>query len=119
MRSIFALAASAVLALSALPAAAEYARIQSKSDFVAAVNGKRLTRPLVDLRVTSGGAISGKGAVWEVTGTWTWKDGFFCRTLVWGGKDLGYNCQVVMRDGAKIRFTSDKGTGESAVLTLR
>ena len=119
MRFIFALAASAVLALSALPAAAEYARIQSKSDFVAAVNGKKLTRPLVNLQVTSGGVISGKGAVWEVTGTWTWKDGFFCRTLVWGGKDLGYNCQVVMRDGAKIRFTSDKGTGESAVLTLR
>ena len=33
MRFIFALAATAVLALSALPAAAEYARIQSKSDF--------------------------------------------------------------------------------------
>ncbi|EDQ06693.1 hypothetical protein DSM14862_00432 [Sulfitobacter indolifex] len=119
MRSIFALAATAVLALSAMPAAAEYARIQSKSDFVEAVNGKRLTRPLVDLRVTSGGAISGKGAVWEVVGTWTWENGYFCRTLVWGGKDMGYNCQVVTRDGAKIRFTSDKGTGESAVLNLR
>lgn len=119
MRITFALAASAVLALNALPAAAEYARIQNKSDFVAAVNGKRLTRPLVNLQVTPGGAIAGKGAAWQITGSWSWKGGYFCRTLVWGGKDFGYNCQVVMRDGAKIRFTSDKGAGESAVLTLR
>ena len=119
MRFTFALAATTVLTLSGLPAVAEYARIQSKSDFVAAVNGKRLTRRLVELRVTSGGVISGKGAVWEVSGNWSWKDSYFCRTLIWGGKDLGYNCQVVMRDGAKIRFTSDKGAGESAVLTLR
>ena len=119
MRIIFALAATAVLSLSGLPAAAEYARIQDKSDFVAAVKGKRLTRLLVNLQVTPGGAIAGKGAAWQITGSWSWKDGYFCRTLVWGGKDLGYNCQVVMRDGAKIRFTSDKGTGESAVLTLR
>ena len=119
MKITFALAVTAMLAAVGLPAAAEYARIQNKSDFVAAVNGNRLTRPLVDLRVTSGGAISGKGAVWEVTGKWSWKDGYFCRTLVWGGKDLGYNCQLVARDGAKLRFTSDRGAGESAVLTLR
>ena len=86
-----------------LPAAAEYARIQNKSDFVAAVNGKRLTRPLVNLQVTPGGAIAGKGAAWQITGSWSWKDGYFCRTMFWGRKELAYNCQLVEK-GAGWRF---------------
>ncbi|MEX3313820.1 dihydrodipicolinate reductase [Sulfitobacter sp. PS-8MA] len=119
MKPRLALVALTLSALCAAPAAADFARIQTKSDFLDAVTGKRLTRALVDLRVSPGGAISGTGAVWEVTGVWSWEGGYFCRTLVWGGKDLGYNCQTVSRDGAKIRFTSDKGAGESADFNLR
>jgi len=119
MKSNFALVAVAVLAVSAAPAVADYASIQTKSDFVSAVNGKQLTRSLVKLSVSPSGTISGTGAVWDVTGTWKWEGGYFCRTLVWGGKDLGYNCQTVARDGAKIRFIADKGAGEAAVFSLR
>lgn len=98
---------------------ADFQPVKSQADFVSVVTGKKLTRPLVELRVSANGAISGTGAVWDVSGSWTWKDGFFCRTLEWGGDDLGYNCQEVEINGGKIRFTSDKGTGDFADFTLR
>jgi hypothetical protein len=103
----------------ATPVFADLQKVQSQSDFIALVNGKTLTRPLVKLQVSPAGAISGMGAVWEVSGQWTWKDGYFCRSLEWGGDDLGYNCQEVASDGGRIRFTSDQGAGQSADFTLR
>ena len=82
------------------------------------VTGKVLTRPLVNLTVTPDGRIEGMGLRWEVTGEWTWRDGFFCRSLFWGGDDLGYNCQEVRAYGGRLRFTSDQGAGRSAVFRL-
>lgn len=103
----------------ALPAQADYARVQSEADFVNLINGKTLTRPFVRLRVSPSGEISGKGATWPVNGKWQWKQGYFCRSLEWGGDDLGYNCQEVKASGSKIRFTSDQGTGDIAEFSLR
>lgn len=118
MKSILSLVAALSLG-TALPAAAEYSMVQDKASFVKLVGGKTLTRPLVKLRVASNGRISGKGATWDVSGSWKWKNGYFCRTLAWGGDDLGYNCQQVKASGNKIRFTSDRGAGDSAEFRLR
>jgi hypothetical protein len=54
-----------------------------------------------------------------VRGEWTWRDGFFCRTLVWGERDLGPNCQVVERRGERLRFIADQGGGPYADFRLR
>ena len=110
---------AAAIALIAAPAAAEYAKIRDADEFRAIVAGKTLTRPLIRLEVTPGGAIRGVGARWEVTGKWSWRDGYFCRSLYWGGDDLGYNCQEVRVKGERIRFTSDKGRGQSAEFRLK
>lgn len=109
---------AAILGL-ASPAMADFAKVQSASEFENLVAGKTLTRPFVQLQVGTNGAISGKGAAWPVTGEWTWKDGYFCRSLEWGGDDLGYNCQEVKASSTKIRFTSDQGKGDSAEFSLR
>lgn len=101
------------------PALAEYQPITTKADFVALMSGKSLTRPLVKLQVLPNGNISGRGAAWEISGNWQWKGGYLCRSLQWGGDDLGYNCQSVEADGAKVRITSDKGAGDSAEFRLR
>ena len=103
----------------ATPAFADYQKVESRADFIALVSGKTLTRPLVRLQVSPDGQISGKGAAWPVTGRWQWKDGYLCRSLEWGGDDLGYNCQEVKANGAKVRITSDRGTGQSAEFRLR
>lgn len=110
---------SVAFSLVALPAAADFAKIANETQFVQAVNGKTLTRPLVKLEVSPEGQISGKGLQWAVTGNWSWQNGYFCRDLDWGGTDLGYNCQEVRINNDRIRFTSDRGEGQSAVFRLR
>jgi len=108
------------IALVATPAfAANYTKINDKAEFVKLVNGKTLTRPLVKLQVSSAGSIKGRGATWDVEGKWTWKNGYFCRNLNWGGTELGYNCQEVGLSNGKVRFTSDQGKGDSAEFKLR
>jgi hypothetical protein len=118
MKKVIIIACASVLAMSQA-AFAEFQKVESQAAFVSAIEGKKLKRPLVELSVTPAGGISGTGAVWEISGSWSWKDGYFCRSLEWGGDDLGYNCQEVTLNGGKIRFTSDKGAGQSADFTLR
>ena len=110
---------SALTFAAATPAAAEFSKVNSAAEFKTIVAGKTLTRPLVRIKVNPNGSISGRGATWDVTGNWSWKNGFFCRKLEWGGDDLGYNCKEVKASGKKIRFTSDQGSGDSADFSLR
>ena len=105
-------------ALIAGSASAELAVINSETDFVRLIVGKTLSRPLVKIEVSGDGNISGRGALWEVTGGWMWQDGFFCRSLYWGGSELGYNCQEVRANEGRARFTSDRGVGASADFKL-
>lgn len=114
------LASAVSLALIVAPASAEaFQKISDKTRFVQAVEDKELTRMGIGLDVTADGKIIGRAFGRDVTGNWTWQDGYFCRDLFWGKRDLGYNCQEVKLHGATIRFTSDRGTGQFADLTLR
>jgi hypothetical protein len=106
------------LILAGTAATAEFAKITDEEKFRTLVAGKTLTRPLVRLQVTPEGGISGTGVTWEVTGSWDWRDGFFCRDLYWGGSDLGYNCQEVAIGDGRVRFTSDRGAGDFADFRL-
>lgn len=111
-----------VLTASLLPlsvSASGERKVTNKSEFMGIVQGKTISRPLVKLSVKPDGTISGKGAKWDVSGSWSWQNGYFCRSLEWGGKDLGYNCQQVFVSGGSIRFTSDQGKGRSAEFSLR
>lgn len=103
----------------AMPVHADFARVDNGDDFRSIITGKVLTRPLIRLKVSPSGTIRGTGARWAITGSWSWQDGFFCRDLFWGGDPLGYNCQEVRVKGERIRFTADRGRGESAVFRLR
>lgn len=110
---------SGALMVAATVAQADFAKVHNLDEFTSIVSGKTLTRPLVRLEVTPTGDIRGIGVRWEVTGNWSWQDGYFCRDLFWGGDALGYNCQEVQVKENRIRFTSDKGRGDSAIFRLR
>ena len=117
MRMIF---AAAVALAFASPALAELVKVNDQRQFVQLINGKTLTRPLVKIKVSPDGQIEGRGSVWDIEGTWSWQDGFFCRDLFWGGDALGYNCQEVQASAdGRIKFTSDRGAGDSAMFSLR
>lgn len=100
-------------------AMAELVKVEDQSDFVELITGKTLTRPLIKLTVSPDGRIEGIGLRWDVEGTWSWQNGYFCRDLFWGGDALGYNCQEVHANDESIQFTSDRGTGDSATFRLR
>ncbi|OYU20076.1 MAG: dihydrodipicolinate reductase [Rhodobacteraceae bacterium PARR1] len=111
-----------ILSLIALPARAEgYERIATREDFVAAVEGRDMRIGLlgITLNVRADGTITGDAMGWPVTGKWDWQDGFFCREMDWSGTPIPYNCQLVERRGDDIRFTVDKGKGDSARFALR
>ena len=110
---------AAVATVAAGPALADLVKVDDQQEFVQLVAGKTLTRPFVKLNVTPDGQIAGRGARWDVEGTWSWQNGYFCRDLFWGGDEIGYNCQEVGMSNGRIRFTSDKGTGQSADFRIR
>jgi len=72
------------------------------------------------LSVTADGAIQGRAAGRDVTGDWSWQEGYFCRKMMWGEREIPYNCQLVeIRNGDEMRFTVDRGAGDSATFKLR
>jgi hypothetical protein len=110
------------LSVVALPATAQnYTPVTDKAAFLAALGGKNLSNRLygVNLTVSPNGTISGTGAGWDITGTWSWQNGYFCREMDWGGDPIPYNCQLVEIAGGDMRFTTDQGAGDSAAFTLR
>lgn len=114
----------ATIALSMTTGAASaqsYQTVKDRQSFLQIMGDKRLSNRLygVNLRVTSDGAINGTGAGWDVTGTWSWQGGYFCREMSWGGDPIPYNCQLVETNGRDLRFTTDQGAGDSASFRLR
>ncbi|MEM9795998.1 MAG: dihydrodipicolinate reductase [Pseudomonadota bacterium] len=91
----------------------------TRDAFVTLVQDRALTRMGIALDVSGGGVIEGRAFGRPVTGDWEWRDRYFCRTLYFGQRDLGANCQTVEVRGDTLRFTLDQGRGDFADLTLR
>lgn len=108
------------LIFTAVPAAA-MTKVDGKSEFLQKIMGKTLRLPLygITLNVFQNGSISGRAWGRDVSGNWEWDNGYFCRTMYWGQREIPFNCQEVKSEGSKMRFTSDKGKGQTAVFTLR
>lgn len=102
-------------------AAVAFERISNRDAFVAAVGGKDLKISLygLTLNVNPNGTIDGAAMGWEISGSWSWEDGYFCRDMDWSGRAIAYNCQLVELDGDRIKFTVDQGAGDDAVLRIR
>ena len=97
----------------------DFRRVDDRATFVNIVQQGTLNRFGITLEVTPDGRILGRAFGRKVTGAWAWRDGFFCRDLSWGARDLGPNCQEVKVSGRMVRFTSDEGRGQFADLRLR
>ena len=112
-----------VLMLLTLPATAEVnVPIKDETEFRSVVGGRELRLGMFGVALVIGedGTISGGAMGSPVTGTWVWRDGYFCRDMHWSGTDLAYNCQLVeVIDGPSLRFTADKGAGRAASFDLR
>lgn len=116
------LSALSVFVLPALAMANPAGPVRDKAAFLSLVKDRELRIGLYNLtlRVTPDGKITGSALGWGITGNWTWQDGYFCRDIDWSGYAVPYNCQLVeVVDASRLRFTSDKGAGQSASFRLR
>jgi hypothetical protein len=109
--------------LSSGPASAEtFAPIKDLPTFLQLVEGRDLRIGLYNLtlQLSPDGQITGSALGWDITGSWRWEDGYFCRQMDWSGYAIKDNCQLVEAEGtAKMRFTVDQGAGDSATFKLR
>ncbi len=111
------------LMLGAAPALADsYVPVKDQATFLSLVEDRELRNFFygVRLNVLENGSIQGSAIGWDIVGTWSWQDGYFCRELSWGGDPIPYNCQLVEARGDKnLRFTVDRGAGQSASFRLQ
>lgn len=63
----------------------------------------------------SDGTIEGNFGGQVLSGTWTWKDGMFCRTSTLGDLDIGSDCLVIEVTDLQMRLTLDQGNGPSII----
>ena len=98
---------------------AEFERVEDRDRFVQIISQGSLNRFGMTLVVQPDGRIDGRAFGRDVSGKWQWRDGYFCRDLSWGSRDLGPNCQEVKVSGEMVRFTSDQGSGDFADLRLK
>ena len=97
-----------------------FRRVEQRQSFISVIKDNDLTQFGIRLKVTGDGEILGRAFGRNVSGVWSWQNGYFCRNLFVGGSQLdSNNCQLVEVKGDTVRFTSDKGAGDSADLRLR
>jgi len=112
-----------VMIVCAGPALAEvYAPVKDESAFRSVVDGRELRYGMfgIWLEISLDGRINGEALGSQVTGTWAWREGYFCREMDWSGMAIPYNCQLVeVQDGQLLRFTTDRGAGQSAAFALK
>jgi hypothetical protein len=119
MRAALAAAIAATFAAIAVPSGAQaFEQVREQSRFVDLITSKKLKRFGIELTVTPQGRIEGRAFGRPVSGDWAWNGGYFCRSLFWGERNLGDNCQAVLVSGDTLRFISDQGAGDYADLRL-
>ena len=119
MVKTFSLALGASVLLATTVNADGFQRIEDEVKFLNAIEDRSLKRFGIRLQVSGDGQILGRAFGQKVSGDWDWKDGFFCRDLYLGGRELDAdNCQMVEIRGNTVRFTSDMGQGDYADLRI-
>ena len=84
-------------------------RITSEKEFRDQVIGKKLVSKRGHVSVHEDGTLSGESKKKKITGTWSWEDQYYCRTVKLGGKDFGHDSQVVEVSGDTMTFKGKKG----------
>lgn len=114
------LCAALCIALVGSPLRAEHFHpVTSRSDFLAIVQGAQLTALGVAFEVRPDGRLTGTAVSGRIRGTWTWTDGFFCRSGQLGERQMTPDCTTVEVLSQTLRLTARKGEGKSRDYWIR
>ncbi len=114
------LLAACVAALGASPAFADFKRIKTESQLQPLIGKKFHDEHGNWFRWNANGSMSGhleNGKTFA--GAWKWHKGFVCRNARIGGSELGTDCQKIEFDGKRMRYTRNRGRGESSIMILK
>ena len=89
-----------------------YGRITTEAEFVATAVGRTVSNANTSIAITRNGRITGVTHGNEISGTWEWRDGFWCRTIT-APVQTAEDCQVWEVRNGVLRITRDRGTGET------
>jgi len=99
--------------------AQEFQRIDTADGFATQVTGKTLRWTTGETIIRADGTTSGTMQnVGSYKGTWTWRDGYYCRSLIVNGDAGEEKCLSVEIAGDTLRMSYDKGAGRSLDLTI-
>ena len=102
-----------------------FVRVTDPTAFGAAVVGRDLVAsndPSRVFRLNPDGSMGGDYGRGALAGSWSFEDGFWCRTWTAGLKPESPNardCQTVEVAPGRIRLTRDRGAGGSGVFAIR
>lgn len=104
------------LSIHQVSAADEKTRIGTEQEFREIAVDKELVynNDKGALTVHGDGTITGTYRGKKLTGTWSWEDGYYCRSVKPGKKDTGHDCQIVELSGNSLIFIRKKGTGKKS-----
>lgn len=93
-------------------------RVETAEMFRQYCADKVLTSEGMTFTIHSDGRISGCVGNGRLSGAWYWRDRFFCRTAKLDGEELGLDCEIIEIRGNQMRYTRDKGKGETSVVLV-
>lgn len=108
------------LAFAATPLLAQdFEQIHTAEAFAKHVVGKTLQWSTGESVIRADGTTSGEMQnIGSYEGSWTWRDGYYCRSLIVNGGAGVEKCLSVEIAGDTLRMRYDKGAGRALDLTI-
>lgn len=94
-----------------------YSKISTKSEFNKLVVGKKLWIKKNHIIVNKNGTWSGDFSGKKITGTWKWKNGYWCRVLLTA--KIKKDCQLWTVSGKSNKITRSKGKGKTFIYVAK
>lgn len=100
-------------------AAGDFKRIKTEAEYREKIAGDKFVSGKDHVVIKENGKMSGKFGGKKLVGAWNWQQGYWCRTIRVGGKDLGSDCQVVMASDTQMYLIRKQGKGDKSQLFTR
>jgi len=93
-------------------------RITTETEFRELVVGRTLCAGDMRFVISADHRIDGLVGGERLSGTWAWRDGYFCRSARADDVDLGRDCEIIEVSGELMRYRRDKGKGAAHVVRM-